>query len=255
MHHPGLVRNWPLAQWQRHFRDIYGDINEQRAPEIVWGRLVEHMSGLARSVRNDDKGRIEHFAPRAFAWIFALASRLEMDLEEVMWACYPNHCPHCRKQEGCTCMSEKNTGTRPRRLSDTVEVSDLQQKQPKPRHLQDWMMMLNRVYSISNTELEKYKILVHLQEECAEVHEAMRHKLTTHPKRPPEVSELHLRQEMADLFAWTAAIHNFLRLNPIESYLERLYVPLCPECSHKPCDCPLDFVRDDILLTGYRHAR
>lgn len=241
------VLRWSIAEWQERLNHIFKDVNKQRSESDIFGRMVEMISGIARGVRDKNDHTVKWFSPRALAWILALASKLDIDLDERLWHWYPGLCPHCRKDRSCKCIigSEK-----PSRINDAIDINDAQEKHSRPDTIDDWMKLLKCIYGDSNSEVvENLKILIHLQEECGEVHEAIRHKLTSVPTLSEAYREDHLTQEMSDLFAWFCGAMNATNTN-VSFHMKELYMDSCPDCHQSTCKCAPDFVQSKILLTG-----
>lgn len=241
-----LRTNWSLAEWQKHLDNLYGNVNKERSPRDVFGRLLEMMGGLCRGVRDNDKEKIKTFSPRTLAWLLAYAERLKVDLEPSLAHWFPGVCPHCRAQRDCKCI----LGHREKeRLKDGPELESLRDQFRTPSSLQDWLSMFNRIFGFANREVGVAKIFMHILEELGENNEALRHRLTTKPTISAETIQQHTEQELCDLFAWYAAVVN-LELPEVDAYMKDIYFEHCPDCGNNPCGCAPDFVHPTFRLTG-----
>lgn len=243
-----LRTGWSLGDWQRHLREMFGDVNSRRSESEIIGRLGEAMSGFARgAVREDAQSStlLRYFSPRVMAWTLSVANRLDMALDEEVWCWYPGICAHCRETTRCTC---KIGGPRRSRLADLAEIEGYQANSTKPREIREWIAMFGRIYGDSNRSLGICESLRNLYEERDELHEIVRHALTAHPVFDEDETRRRLGQELADVFAWFAAIAN--EKHPyIDEDMKDVYFESCPHCRHMPCKCPADFVDNRILLT------
>jgi NTP pyrophosphatase (non-canonical NTP hydrolase) len=64
-----------------------------------------------------------------------------------------------------------------------------------------------------------------LMEEVGELAEAVRRK-----------DRENLKEEFADVLAWTASLANLLEID-LDAAVREKYPPLCKRCSSKPCAC------------------
>lgn len=152
------------------------------------------------------------------AWLFALASRLHIDLEDQVWQRYPYYCPYCG-QLPCNCKVWKGPRAQP---SQPVKN--------KPATLADLQKMLDEIYPAKNRTLEHAG--VHWAEELGELSEAWHLFVGTHKQK-------HFRQleiEAADYFTHFLTVANSAGFNFAEEFY-KLIPGKCHVCGQKVCIC------------------
>ena len=213
----GMNTGWTLAKWQDHLAGFYAERNAKRRPLETFARLVEMCSGIARSVRHQDDDLMDKYAPRALAWLLGVATQMKVNLEQAVWASYPGVCPHCRVPENCTCSLSRVLN---HRIASEEERKSFQEKYDIPRNLREWRMMFFRLYGRINTERGELKCLACFLEQLGEVSVMIRQSMVSDSGLPKEQVEMHLRYELADMFAWyccviTTASHVDYRLREL----------------------------------------
>jgi NTP pyrophosphatase (non-canonical NTP hydrolase) len=239
-----MAQDRPLNGWQNHLNRIYGNVNQDRSEADIWRRMNRVCAGVVRACRDNKEDMIEHFWPRTCAWLFALATKLDFAMEEIMWTYYPGVCPHCRASSNCVCIISRDD--RPAsRLHEYAEIERLQNSHTRPETIHDWLSLFDSLYSKANNEVGREKIALHLAEESAEVDEDILHYTTTNPQRDRAEVRITLSQEICDVFAWLCAVANTTpKPFMLADALGTMYNAGCPECSERPCICPPDFVHD-----------
>ncbi|MBS3176804.1 hypothetical protein J4457_06240 [Candidatus Woesearchaeota archaeon] len=207
---------WSLDEWVEMFVGIYGSGNESTSDSDLWLHVVEEVGELAEGLRKIDGSDDEFLENIAdtFAWMCAFAERYG-SFEDMVWEKYPSACFYCVQEIDCVCPVDKKDEEKLKNLSTTE----------RPSNLYGWQNMLNRVYGKANQERTLEEIGFHLFEEIGEVAKALR-------KKDPE----EIRNELADSFAWLAALINRydsgLQLGDI---IWKRYPDKCPHCETKPC--------------------
>ena len=247
-----------LNGWVSMFENIYFlSQNFERDRFRVFSHLVEVTGGLTQaSIKLSDYERSQLFLAKVFAWYCALLKAVNLTaIEDVVWAKFPRRCPYCLG-EVCTCGSRS---AKPELDAAAVRRAALLDVDHTPADLYAWQLMFNRIYAQRSTaangletreqarsSLQRYA--ARFVEELGEVSEAMRLEYFY-----PE----HLRNELADVFAWTCGIANILPLafgvrEPL--FLADLvwgaYPNRCPHCEHGVCTCRLEPVREAISQAG-----
>lgn len=89
-----------ISGLQRLMEETYGSRDRERGVETTALWLVEEVGELAEAVRTGE-GLEKEFADVA-AWLFSLASLLDVEMEEVLEGLYGEGCPDCgRVPCGC----------------------------------------------------------------------------------------------------------------------------------------------------------
>jgi NTP pyrophosphatase (non-canonical NTP hydrolase) len=152
------------------------------------------------------------------AWLFALTSRLHIDLEEQVWQRYPYYCPYCG-QLPCNCKDWKGPRATP-----------TPPNKAKPATLSDLQKMLEEIYPAKNRTLEHAG--VHWAEELGELSEAWHLFEGTHKQKHFQQLEL----EAADYFTHFLTVANSAGFNFAEDFY-KLIPEKCHVCGKKQCVC------------------
>ena len=90
-----------MKDFQHLIDEIYGEKDRSRGVDGTFIRFTEEVGELARSLhRGDANNRKEELAD-VCAWLFTLASILDVDMEEAVRR-YENGCPRCSELK-CNC--------------------------------------------------------------------------------------------------------------------------------------------------------
>jgi hypothetical protein len=209
--------------------------NEDRDASYVFGYAVRHIGYLSKAL-TQRKAPLTEFI-RSISWLFALANKLNVDIEEAVLNRYPGVCPYCLSQR-CVCAQ---TGKKPHRPIPAYKVSEelfyLAQPYLRNRHtLQTLASGITEVYPNNLTTWDAIGAWKHtskFSEELAEIHEAFS-KYFAKTKPHSAVAE-----EFADLFAWllTAWRISLPHVDIDEAFIT-YYQNGCPVCARqKNCTC------------------
>ncbi len=100
-----VARPVTVSEWQQFLFRIYGRINKLLPLTTVGLHLAEEVGELSRAFRlqeRDGKKPLCDEVADTMAWLFALSSKLHIDLGEVMWEAYPGVCDVCCRPK-CEC--------------------------------------------------------------------------------------------------------------------------------------------------------
>ncbi|SNB46263.1 diguanylate cyclase [Geobacter sp. DSM 9736] len=231
-----------LKNWQNMFKDIY-------YPAQNYGRSkFEILAYLFKTVgtcsyylfRVQDSQKTQEYVSKIFSWYCALATRMEVDLEDAIWQKYPLVCPRCLLRK-CECSSSPVP-------VDPVKLSmiSLENSHNRPESLRDWQTMFGQLYrgpngvaNIPHSRERLALIYTRIVEEIGEVSESMR--------LDPVVdadARLILKNEIADLGAWIFSLANNLHCMDstanganLADLLWRLYPGKCNRCNEPKCAC------------------
>lgn len=98
-----------MNRFQRHIAELYLEKDRRRGvrPTFLW--FMEEVGELAEAVRRGDRAGIEEEMADVQAWLASLANLLDVDLDDVCAAKYPDRCRRCGTKP-CACVE---VATRP----------------------------------------------------------------------------------------------------------------------------------------------
>lgn len=231
-----------LNSWADMFRAIYFPTqNYNRAKIEILAHLLKAVGGGSRYLfRTSDPDGSRDYLAKIFGWYCALANRLCIDLDEIVWQKYPGVCPRCL-QHVCTC-GRTPADIDPHKLA----ILASSQRQHKPQSLREWQTMFANIYrspsggeSIAPSRDRLAMVFSRMVEELGEVAEAiLLDEVIDHDVN------LVVRNEMADLCAWIFALANNLQFVDasatgvtLADVSWNLYGGKCHRCQKLPCIC------------------
>ena len=81
---------------------LYGWQNDRILLIQTAAHLAEEAGEMSKEFRHKNIDQAKHELADIASWIFALATRLEINLEDAVWAIFPYECEIC-KEESCRC--------------------------------------------------------------------------------------------------------------------------------------------------------
>ncbi len=237
--------NEPLSQFQKMTWDIYGladdrlysnwDLISNMERFTMWGLKGIRKGKIgdlpsAKTDKAEQTNQAESFSNAfstaglkfnlllAAAWLFALCSRLHIDLEKQLWERFPYYCPYCG-QLPCNCKNWKGPRAE---IKAPIKA--------KPQTLAQMQRMFEEIYPAKNRTLEHGG--VHWAEELGELSEAWHLFEGTHKQK-------HFRQieiEAADYFSHFLTVANSAGFNFAEEFY-KLLPGYCHVCGQKICVC------------------
>jgi NTP pyrophosphatase (non-canonical NTP hydrolase) len=190
--------------------------------------LLSHQQRFAmralKGIRKDDKKQIKENLLISFSFLFAIANRLHINLEDEVWKRFPTMCSYCGKKP-CVCKKVKPKSRKKITPKDSL----------RPRSLAEFQKMFNEIYPQKNSTLADAG--VHFAEEVGEVSEATNNFLGQH--RPSQFEAI--KHEMADCISCTFGIANSAKIN-VADELEKLFYKNCHICHKAPCTCSFAYV-------------
>lgn len=99
----GRKRVESLEDWQRYLAFVYRSENTNIPPELMISKIIEDVGMTSRSLRTRRNISVvkDHLAG-VLAWTFALASKFQIEIDDVIYKKYPNYCFRCRTRP-CKC--------------------------------------------------------------------------------------------------------------------------------------------------------
>jgi NTP pyrophosphatase (non-canonical NTP hydrolase) len=172
-----------LIGWQEHFDYIYHDINNRRHSLGLWGRVIENMSNMSMLIRTGEFGEAFKRLSHVFCWVCACATKENLNLDDIIWLKYPNGCPYCVSKNTptdltCTCSPRKDklapSKPKPSVLVSRLKVYGIKYQKQKPKTLENWISMFEKIYGDKIYASTIEGILFHLSEEVGEVAKCLR---------------------------------------------------------------------------------
>ncbi len=218
--------NQSLPAFQDVIASVYG-VPDDRLYSM-WD-LVSHQQRFAmralKGMRKKDAGKLKSNLLISFAWLMAVANRLRIDLEEEIWARFPNSCSYCAKRP-CACRS---LHLKRRRTPSTMQAKD------RPKTLAGYQRMFAAIYPTEKRTLAEAG--VHLAEEVGEINEALHSYLGQHqPKQFQAIGE-----ELADFASCLFGVANSADID-VAGGLAAMFKNNCHVCHKVPCTCSFGFV-------------
>ncbi len=176
-------------------------VADSDAKNKAFPRLVKEISLVMEITRKDELDSLPDQLTKTFnAWV-ALASTLEIDLDEALWHKYPGVCGRCLKEENCVCGPEH-----PQVHDRENELARRRAERWKmPKTIQEHQFFHNKIYGWQNDMKFVIQAAAHLCEELGEVAEEI--YLVEKPDNEK------LADEMADIGSWLFALANRKKIN------------------------------------------
>lgn len=209
-----------LGQFQGAILKIYG-LPDDRIFSL-WDLLSNQERFTMRALKGIRKGNVEKMKTNlliAFSWMMAVANRLRIDVEDVVWKRFPAKCSYCG-QAPCQCkiIKSKNKAKFFRDIAS------------RPGTLAGFQRLFQLIYPAESRSL--FEAGVHLAEEMGEMSEAAHCFLGEHQKKQFEQIEV----ELADYVSCVFGVANSAKID-IAKELEKFYRKNCHECHKAPCEC------------------
>ncbi|MEW5548184.1 hypothetical protein [Pseudomonas soli] len=238
-----------VREFQDYLNKLYATPNKNHSIEYIYGYLNRNCSYLSRTITRNIFNQ-EYFF-KAFSWLFALSSKLEIDLETSFRKKFPEKCPYCISAP-CVCA---HTGKTPPsyksewEIKETLETSYQQlvnTESLRYLNIDSATTTVNKIYpsnrSIWNIYGSSYQFS-RLFEELGEVHEAIGSYVAK--KRQLDI----VGEELADVFAWLASAWGIANSDRnLSEALTSYYYDGCPVCQSNPCKCGDYQSRDQALV-------
>ncbi len=246
-----------VRELQSELSKIYGEVNGRlSAPEIL-NRLDENAGYLAKNTIEERD--VSKWLSTSLAWLFALANKIEIDVQDAILRKYPGYCHYCLESH-CIC---EMTFKSPRAKVDRDEelrgkyltLFNYLTNQRVSADLDFFSTTLAGMYpaNVTRWRLNRYEILAKLAEERAEIIEAYRRWVAG----PSEPAKQAIQEEIADYFCWLIVIW-YLSYRAKEGYsIQEAFCSQfrlgCPYCNAMICRCEPTLqmgVRSDSQLSA-----
>lgn len=92
-----------ISDFQKFIQDVYGLPDDRlfSLSDLVSNQERFTMRAL-KGIRKEDKEKLKNNLLIAFSFVFAIANRLKIDVENNLWKRFPYVCSYCRKVP-CQC--------------------------------------------------------------------------------------------------------------------------------------------------------
>ena len=96
------MTNGTIKEFQNLMKTLYIERDRKRGLDktLLW--LQSEEGELVDAYLKKDASAIEEEVADVFAWLCSVCNLLDIDLEKVIWAKYPNNCPKCGESP-CKC--------------------------------------------------------------------------------------------------------------------------------------------------------
>jgi NTP pyrophosphatase (non-canonical NTP hydrolase) len=213
-------KNQSITQFQTFNRTVYA-LPDDRMYSI-WDLLTQTQRFLTRAlkgIRKEDRKKLEINLLISFSFLTAIASRLHLDIEDILWRRFPYLCSYCGKTP-CVCKKLHPKARQKIKINNKL----------RPRTLAAFQKMFGEVYPSAGRTLPDSGI--HLAEEMGEVTEAIHNFLGQH--KPEQFEGIAL--EIADCVSCIFGVANSAGID-VAKGLARLFKNNCHVCHKAPCAC------------------
>ncbi len=214
---------------------LYGEENKKRDFEYIYSYLCRNSSYLSRSVLRNGDAKL--FFARSFSWLFAIANKMEIDLEEAFRKKFPKICPYCL---GASCQCAETHRAPINDLPVHAIKRELNEKYLTDKRafpelgLDKAVSVIGVIYPANKAIWNAFGSFYHfsrLFEELGEVHEAYSNYRKTE-------NILNLKEELADVTAWLLSAWGIHQKNAsLSDCLIDYYMDGCPVCKKASCIC------------------
>lgn len=215
--------------------ELYGEANKKRDFEYMYSYLCRSNSYLSRSLLRNGDAKL--FFAKSFSWLFAVASKMEIDLGEAFRKKFPKVCPYCIAPV-CQCAETHRAPINNLPLhavrSELTERYNSEKRAFPELALDKGVAIVATIYPANKAIWNAYGSFYHfsrLFEELGEVHEAYSSFRKTG-------SIVNLEEELADVTAWLLSAWGIHQKNDsLSDCLIDYYVDNCPVCKKTVCVC------------------
>lgn len=220
-----FTENGSLLSFQKIINEIYGLPDDRlfSLPDLVSNQERFTMRAL-KGIRKNDKNKLKLNLLVAFSWTMAIANRLHINIENIVWQRFPYACSYCG-QKPCVCKKDKVI----KRVKSKKSIKT------KPATLFAFQQMLAEIYPAKARTLSEAG--VHLAEETGELTEAIYDFLGQHKNNQFD----SVKDEMADYVSCFLGVVNSSGIN-VAKELSKMYKNNCHACHKCPCACNFSFV-------------
>lgn len=236
-----------MLDFQLLLEGMYGTVNKNHTNEYIYSYLSRTTGYLCKKMATKDTEEIDFIRP--ISWLFALASRCGIRIQDAFVARFPDCCPYCLEAK-CICI---RTGKKPKNYMPAHEVSerlkrdaDVVRNSHKLIGFDEAKKTISSIYAGNEIVWHFAGPWFHISklfEEISEVHEAMS-KFFKGERTLEAISD-----EIAEVLAWIVSAWDIVKPNKsLDKELISYYFKGCPVCHNKACNCPPDSNRPGGLI-------
>jgi NTP pyrophosphatase (non-canonical NTP hydrolase) len=222
---PKFLKNQTLTDFQNIIQEIYGLPDDRlfSVNDLLSNQNRFTMRAL-KGIRKQDLEKIKTNLCISFSWTAAIANRMHIVLEKVLWQRFPYLCSYCGR---IPCVCRKN------KVKKRVKI--LRQKVKMPKNITEIQLMFAKIYPPTGRSLADAG--VHLAEETGEVSEIICAYLGEHKNKQFE----EIKNELADWISCLFGVANSAKIDMAKE-LAKFYKNNCHVCHKAPCVCNFSFV-------------
>ena len=221
---------------QIHLGAIYGFANAERTPLYLLSQYLISVRSAANSLRSGpDVGALERLLPKAFAWLCACTTSVNLRLAQAIWLKYESSCPYCGRDVcACTDQWSRDDQSRNEDLLDAMASRQVNQASD-PKSFAEYQAQFDRMFGDANRKEGLEATINHAYSEIAEAMDAVIHLLPHERDR----TLLAMQLEFSDLVAWFFALTNFVGDDfDLAACVLDLFANGCYACDSQQCVCP-----------------
>ncbi|BBJ65513.1 MULTISPECIES: hypothetical protein [Enterobacter] len=240
-----------INDYQLFLEQMYGNANESKDPDYIYSFLVRKVSFLSRAILRD--GEFEKSFIQSLSWLFTLASKFDINLNEAFYKKFPDACPYCLKST-CECVQTHkqpagNLAAYAARHELNEKFLSLQNTHTLNRRLIDKAVSnINDIYPSNGAVWKIFGSFYHFSrifEELGETQEAYSAVI----KNSGNIS--NLAEEIADVAAWIFSAWGIkCPKRSLGDAFKDYYLDGCPVCKKNICECESYSGRSESMATG-----
>jgi len=227
-----ILSDMSVKQFQLFVKQTY-ELPNNRSFELT-EMLNQTQKFALRGLRGVRKGKISITKKNlmiSFTFFSSILNRLNIDLEDEVWLHFPYMCSKC----SCLPCACKETDL------DRVEPASIDFKK-RPKTMGEFQFMLDKIYPPHSRTFEFAGVF--FAERVGEFSE----KVWNFRAGRSEESFDEIRIFAAKFFCSLVSVFSSMSLDLAEE-LTLFYPNNCHECSHSPCICSFDHIRDYKAVT------
>ncbi len=239
-----------INDYQTFLANMYSVANENKDPDYIYSFLVRKVSFLSRAILRD--GEYEKSFIQSLSWLFTLASKFDINLNEAFYKKFPDACPYCLKSP-CECVQTHkqpagNLAAYAARHELNEKFLSLRNNNTLSRRAIDKAVTnINDIYPSNGSVWKIFGSFYHFSrifEELGETQEAYSAVI----KNSGNVS--NLAEEIADVAAWIFSAWGIKCQNTsLGDAFKDYYLDGCPVCKKNICECDSYSGRTESMAT------
>ena len=223
-----------ISDIQDYLKNLYPR-NDDVSIDYLYGFAVQAIAYLGKNIIKEE-AKPKHFV-KSISWIFALGTKLDIDIRDSYIRKFPDCCPYC-VQPICKC--DMKDGVRIKIDLGEKDNNEIEQQYHSQKSSNQLLTLdqcarnINKIYPSNKGRWEFARPLYHcfkMIEEIGEFHEAYNSK-----RKPIEA----VASELIETLAWILGAWDIYFPNKQlkDSFIDR-YKYGCPVCIENPCNCEM----------------